>query len=104
MADGTRTTNSSRAPKRTSSKSPVEIVESVRRVLDDLGGLDVESVTGVEADDDGWRVSVEVVEVRRVPDTADVLAKYEVSMSKSGQFRGYRQVGHRLRSQIEEMQ
>lgn len=103
MADNARTRSSNSSRQRTSSKSPVEVVESVRRVLDDLGGLDVERVTGVEADDDGWRVTVEVVEVRRIPDTADVLARYEVSMSKSGQFRGYRQVGHRLRSQIEEM-
>ena len=103
MADNARARPSNSSRQRTSSKSPVEVVESVRRVLDDLGGLDVERVTGVEADDDGWRVTVEVVEVRRIPDTADVLARYEVSMSKSGQFRGYRQVGHRLRSQIEEM-
>ena len=102
MADSTPT-RSSNSSKRTSSKSPVQIIESARRVLDDLGGMDVERVTGVEADDDGWRVTVEVVEVRRIPDTADVLARYEVSMSRSGQFRGYRQVGHRLRSQIEDM-
>lgn len=104
MAESNRTNSSSSANRRTSSKSPVDIIASVRRVLDDLGGLDVERVTGVEADDDSWRVTVEVVEVRRIPDTADVLAKYEVTMSKSGQFRGYRQIGHRLRSQIEELQ
>ena len=78
-------------------------MESVRKVLDDLGGLDVERVTGIEADEEGWRVTVEIVEVRRVPDTTDVLGKYEVTMSKAGRFRGYRQIGHRLRSQIEEL-
>jgi hypothetical protein len=57
----------------------------------------------VEADDDEWRVLLEVVELRRVPDTSDVLARYEVRMSRTGKFRGYRQVGRRLRSQTEEL-
>ena len=47
-------------------------------MLDELGGMDVDRVTGVEADDEGWRITVEVVETRRIPDTADIIAKYEV--------------------------
>jgi len=103
MADDSRTQASGSSKSRAPSKSPRQIVESVRKVLDDLGGLDVERVTGIEADEEGWRVTVEIVEVRRVPDTTDVLGKYEVTMSKAGRFRGYRQIGHRLRSQIEEL-
>jgi hypothetical protein len=82
---------------------PNEIVDRARRVLDDLGGMEPERVVGLEADDDGgWRVEFEVVEVRRVPDTADILARYEVSMTKAGQFRAYRQVGRRRRADVED--
>jgi Gas vesicle synthesis protein GvpO len=83
-------------------KSPDEIIERVHRVLDDLGDMEVERVTGVEVDDDGWRVNVEVLEMRRIPDTADILAKYEVRLTSGGQFLGYRQVGRRLRGQLED--
>jgi hypothetical protein len=86
----------------TDRKSPDEIIERVHRVLDDLGGMEVERVTGIEADDDGWRVNVEVLEMRRIPDTADILAKYEVRLTNGGQFMSYRQVGRRLRGQLED--
>lgn len=84
--------------------SPEEIVQRARRVLDDLGGMEVERVTGVQPDDDGngWLVDLEVVEVRRVPDTADVLARYQVAMSRGGQFRGYRQLGRHRRADVED--
>lgn len=91
--------------RRTPRLSPDLIVERARRVLDDLGGMEVERVTGVQPDEDGkgWRVDLEVLEVRRVPDTADVLARYEVLMSRGGQFRGYRQIGRRRRADVEDM-
>ena len=83
--------------------SPDQIVQRAKRVMDDLGGMDVDRVTGVEADDEGWRISLEVVETRRIPDTADIIAKYEVLMSRGGRFRSYRLVGRRRRDQIEDM-
>lgn len=95
--------NNSAQTQRRAGRSPVQIVQRVRHVLDELGGLTVDQVVGVEADDDEWRVTVEVVEVRRVPETADILARYEVQMSKAGKFRGYHLVGRRLRSQIGDM-
>ena len=36
------------------------------------------------ADDDGWRVSVDVVEVPRIPDTTSLLATYEVDLASDG--------------------
>ena len=83
---------------------PNEIVERARRVLDDLGGMSPERVVSVEAaDDGGWRVEFEVLEFRRIPETSDILARYEVSMSKAGQFRAYRQVGRRHRGDVEDL-
>jgi hypothetical protein len=35
---------------------------------------------------------VEVVEVRRIPDTTDVLALYEVEMDTDGAMEGYRRL------------
>ena len=58
----------------------------------ELTGKAAEGVTGLERTDDGWTVEVEVVEVRRIPDTTDVLALYEVSTDKQGSLLGYRRL------------
>jgi hypothetical protein len=58
----------------------------------ELTGKGVEGITGLERTDDGWTVHVEVVEVRRIPDTTDVLALYEVETDKQGSLLGYRRL------------
>lgn len=58
----------------------------------ELTGKGVEGVTGLERTDDGWKVHVEVVEVRRIPDTTDVLALYEVQVDEDGDLMGYRRL------------
>jgi hypothetical protein len=40
----------------------------------ELTGHDVETVISIEPCDEGWAVGVEVVETRRIPDSADILA------------------------------
>jgi hypothetical protein len=60
--------------------------------LVDLTGYDVEGVTGIERTDDGWKIQVETVELRRIPDTTDVLAIYEVTVDSRGDLQGYRRI------------
>ena len=48
-----------------------------------------ESVVGLEAHEDGWRITVEVVEFARIPNTADIMAEYEVDVDGSGDLTGY---------------
>ena len=57
-----------------------------------LAGREAEGVTGLERTEDGWTVKVEVVEVRRIPDTTDVLALYDVDVDSDGDLLGYRRV------------
>lgn len=77
------------APKR---KSGVAIAAGAAQQLLALTGREAEGVTGLERTDDGWRVEVEVVEVRRIPDTTDVLALYEVTLDEDGELEGYRRL------------
>src|SRR3954470_7438117 len=60
--------------------------------LGELIGKEVEGVVGLERTDAGWKVLVEVLELRRVPTTTDVLATYEVSVDTSGDLEGYRRL------------
>ena len=77
------------------------------RELLELTGKAAEGVTGLERTEDGWTVQVEVVEVRRIPDTTDVLALYEVETDDQGALQGYRRVrrytrGSRERTEMTE--
>jgi hypothetical protein len=68
-----------------------------------LIGRELESVVGVEhTDDGGWRVQVEVVESRRIPDTTSILAVYEVLADDDGSLLSYRRTDRYVRGRFEE--
>ncbi|NYI84981.1 hypothetical protein HNR68_003611 [Saccharopolyspora hordei] len=58
----------------------------------ELTGRQIEGVTSIERGDEGWLVGVEVVESRRVPDTADILAVYQAELDHDGDLLSYRRV------------
>jgi Gas vesicle synthesis protein GvpO len=70
--------------------------------LAELIGRTPQAIVGVEKVDDGWRVLVEVVESRRIPETTDIMAVYEVDVSGGGDVSGYRRVSRYVRGRIEE--
>ena len=82
------------APQR---RSGSQIAGDAVRQLAELTGRQPEGVTGLERTDDGWTVSVDVLELRRVPETTDVLACYEVEIDSGGDLLGYRRVHRYVR-------
>jgi hypothetical protein len=56
-------------------------------------------VTGVDRNDEGWVVQVEVLELRRVPETTDVLGLYEIETDDQGSLLGYRRLARYSRSE-----
>ena len=62
------------------------------RQIGELTGKQPEGVTGVEPTDDGWVAGVEVVEDRRIPSSADILAIYEIEFDMSGELLSYRRI------------
>ena len=90
--------------------SAVEAVEAVRDEFPALLGRPVESVLGVERagdgdgdrDKDGWLVTVQVVELERIPRSTDVLGAYVVELDKNGELVGYRRRRRYNRSQADE--
>jgi hypothetical protein len=53
----------------------------------------------VERNDDGWEVGVEVVETHRIPDTADILAVYQLHLDEDGELVSYRRTKRYSRGQ-----
>ncbi len=82
------------APKRTTA---AQVGAKAAHQLLELTGKGAEGVTGLERTDEGWQVQVEVVEVRRIPDTTDVLALYEVEVDSKGELQGYRRLRRYVR-------
>jgi hypothetical protein len=62
---------------------------ALRQILE-LTDKQAESITGVERREDGWTVSIEVVEDRRIPSSADILATYETKIDEDGELMSYR--------------
>jgi hypothetical protein len=67
----------------------------------EMTGREPEEITLLEATHDGgWRVGVEVVEAHRIPDSADILAVYQIELDMEGELLSYRRTRRRLRSQV----
>lgn len=71
---------------------PVAVLRSAREQLAELTGLTPESVSSFERTEDGWELSVEVLELSRVPDTMSLLATYSVTLDPHGELTGYKRV------------
>ena len=74
------------------------VLDRGREQLEDLLGRPVESVSSLERTHDGWVLALEVVEVRRVPETMDVLASYEMELDDELNLRRYQQARRYNRS------
>lgn len=60
----------------------------------------VDNVIKVTADGEDWRVVVEVVERSSVPDTQDILARYELRLDATGALTGYNLVDRYRRGDL----
>jgi hypothetical protein len=88
-----------------SSNGKVSAPQIVRRAVQqvaELTGRQIEGVLGLERDDDGYVVTLEVVELRRVPDSTDVLGSYAVTVDGKGELQEYTRTRRYYRSQVEE--
>jgi gas vesicle protein GvpO len=78
------------------------IVSTARDQLERLLEREVESVSGFERSDGRWCVTLEVVEVRRIPESTDVLGSYEVVLDEGQNLVSFGQTRRYRRSQVEE--
>jgi hypothetical protein len=81
--------------------SAVTRVTKTREQFQELTGYQAESVSGLAKVDNGWTVEVDVVEVRRIPDTASLLATYRVMTDSTGDVVGYERVRRYNRGQAD---
>jgi len=63
-----------------------------------LIGKKPETLLSVEKAEQGWKARVEALERRAVPDTQDILARYELLFNENVELLGWKQVMVRKRS------
>jgi Gas vesicle synthesis protein GvpO len=79
--------------------STKEVAARARNELVDITGLPSDAVTSLERRDDGiWKVTVELLELSRIPETDDLLGTYEATVDSGGELIGYRRVRRYARS------
>lgn len=71
------------------------------RQIAELTGKEAEGVSGVEPLDDGWLVTVETLDDRRIPSTTDLLSSYETELGLDGELVSYRRIRRYARGREE---
>jgi hypothetical protein len=76
----------------------LEIGEKCRAQMARLLNKKVESIVSLTKEEKGWKALIEVLERKAVPDTHDLLGRYEVTMDSNGNILRYNQTLIRYRS------
>jgi hypothetical protein len=80
------------APKRQAVLTVKDAAQAALQQVMDLTAKPAESITGVERTEEGWRIGIEVIEDRRIPSSADILATYQAEMDQDGALVSYHRV------------
>ena len=84
-----------REPAARAARGPLTAADAGRyglRQIAELTGKDPEGITGVEPTEDGWVVTIDVVEDHRIPSSSDLLSTYETEIGPDGELVAYRRV------------
>jgi hypothetical protein len=79
-----------------------ELARSASETLAELTGYDPEGVSAFQWDGETWLVTVDVCELRRIPNTTDVIASYVVQLDEGGGLMGYKRTRRFTRGATEE--
>lgn len=77
-----------------------EICQKASVLIESILNKKAESITGVTKEGEEWKVLVEVLERKAVPDTQDILDTYELKLTSALDFTGYKRVGMRHRGDM----
>jgi hypothetical protein len=84
-----KSSSSSNSNSKNGRKDPAELARTAVSTLAQLTGREPETVLGLRKQEDGWQILVEMVEMRRVPNSTDLLGCYAVTLDKDGEVVGY---------------
>jgi hypothetical protein len=92
------------APTTAKPMDAADVVVHATKVLARVSGLDADHVSSVALEPDGWHVTVDLIELRRIPAATDVLAAYEAIFAHNGSLLSYHRRRRYFRDQMMEEQ
>jgi len=81
-----------------------EIAQRAKEQLARLTGLKPDTVSALSKDEEGWHVTVDLIELKRIPEATDVLATYEVVLDDAGNMIRYERTKRYYRGQVTEQE
>lgn len=98
-----RSDDGERNDPRSSGRKPMAAaVAAARSELEALLGQRVERVSSATPEGEGWRMTVDAVELVRVPDSTSVLGSYEVLVDSRGHILEYQRTRRFYRNRADE--
>ena len=82
--------------------SPARIIRAAKQQVEELTGKRVTGVISFDRTQEGWEVKVEVLELKRVPETMSILGLILVRLDDDGDLVGYRRLRRYAVSQVDE--
>ena len=84
--------------------SAAELSRAAVTTVAELTGYRPEAVTALEWDGETglWRITVDALELSRIPNTTDLLGEYVVQLDEAGTLRGYHRARRFQRGHAEE--
>jgi hypothetical protein len=87
------------------SKSGIQLInEKAAEIAESLLKKSLDSIISLNKNEGGWLAEVEMLERKSVPDTQDILGRYEMKFDEQGELLGYRRIMLRRRSDMEMIQ
>lgn len=77
----------------------MEIARRAKEQLAQLTGLSPDTVSSFAKHQDGWHVTVEFVEMKRIPDSTDMLGTYQALLDDESNLLSYQRTKRYLRLQ-----
>jgi len=74
------------------------IVEMTRTFANNYMHKNPESIIDVEKKPEGWKVTIEAIERKSIPDTQDIMGRYDILLSNDGELLSWKQKMIRKRS------
>ncbi|MFA4956171.1 MAG: gas vesicle protein GvpO [Candidatus Methanoperedens sp.] len=77
-----------------------EICRQAPSIIESIVNKKAEGITNVSKDGEEWKVVIEVLERKAIPDTQDILNIYELKLTGDMELTGYKRIGMRHRGDM----
>ena len=82
--------------------SAAELGQAALTTVHEFTGYEPEAITGLEWDGEFWDISVDVMELSRIPNTTDVMGSYVVQLDEQGTLRGLKRMRRFVRGSADQ--